>query len=318
MIFNESSILESMLFLEISTKINICSTIIITIIGLIGHFLTLFVYSQKRFRLNSSNIYLFCLAINDSLFLIIHFFEDTIRSIKLNYTFSASFNLFINRINIVDNSSIICWISNYLRYTLRLISTFLIITITLQRLYVVYNPLQHKYKSKKSAWLFTFIIILISLVFNSWAIFLFKMNTYVETNIQYCDLDRNWTKFYFYLSLFYTFLAILLPIIVVFTCNFLIIHKLTKKEKERKQLTSTQTTSVTTTTVSYNKKNNKILLLLNNAAVNPNVSSIIQINKNRMKVIKSINKTKKMKKTLLLVSFSYAIFNLPYLITWYK
>lgn len=312
MVFNESSISESMLFLEISTKINICFTIIITIIGLIGHFLTLFVYSQKRFRLNSNNIFLFCLAINDSLFLIIHFFEDTIRSIKLNYTFSAKFNLFINRINIVDNSSIICWTSNYLRYTLRLISTFLIITITLQRLYVVYNPLQTKCKSKKSAWFITFIIIIISLVFNSWAIFLFKMNTYVETNIQYCDLDRNWTTFYFYLNFFYTFLAILLPIIVVFTCNFLIIHKLTEKEKERKHLTSTQTTS---TTVSYNKKNNKILLL-NTAAMNPNVSSIIQMDKNRIKVVMSINKTKKMKKILLLVSFSYAIFNLPYLITW--
>ena len=98
----------------------------------------------------------------------------------------------------------------------------------------------------------------------------------------------------------------------MFTCNFLIILKLTKKEEERKHLTSTQTTS---TTVSYNKKNNKILLL-NTAATNPNVSSIIQMDKNRIKVVMSINKTKKMKKILLLVSFSYAIFNLPYLITW--
>ena len=66
-------------------KINIFLTFFIVIIGLCGHFLTILVYSKKRFRLNSSQIFLLCLAINDSLFLIVHFFEDTNRSIHEAY-----------------------------------------------------------------------------------------------------------------------------------------------------------------------------------------------------------------------------------------
>lgn len=40
--------------------------------GLIGHFLTVLVYSKKKWRKNSGNIYILCLAFFDSLFLITH------------------------------------------------------------------------------------------------------------------------------------------------------------------------------------------------------------------------------------------------------
>ena len=54
-------------------QVNSILTIIIIIFGLIGHSLTIFVYSQNRFRRNSSNIYFLCLALNDSAYLIVHF-----------------------------------------------------------------------------------------------------------------------------------------------------------------------------------------------------------------------------------------------------
>ncbi len=56
-------------------KINIFCTIFITILGLIGNSLTMSVYINKRFRINSSCVYLLCMAFSDGLFLIIHFFE---------------------------------------------------------------------------------------------------------------------------------------------------------------------------------------------------------------------------------------------------
>ena len=58
--------------LERTVKINIFTSTFILLIGLIGHSLTIFLYSQKRFLLNSSNVYLLCLAIIDSLFLMVH------------------------------------------------------------------------------------------------------------------------------------------------------------------------------------------------------------------------------------------------------
>ena len=56
-------------------KINIFCTIFITLLGLIGNSLTMSVYLNKRFRINSSCVFLLCMAFSDGLFLILHFFE---------------------------------------------------------------------------------------------------------------------------------------------------------------------------------------------------------------------------------------------------
>ena len=61
--------------LEYSNKTNIFLTLIVTAIGLTGNCLTIFVFGQAKYRTNPSHVYLLCLAVNDSLFLIIHFFE---------------------------------------------------------------------------------------------------------------------------------------------------------------------------------------------------------------------------------------------------
>ena len=61
-----------------SRKINIFFTILIIIIGLVGNIMTVSVFMQKRFRINSSCVYLLCMAISDGLFLIIHFFPHKI------------------------------------------------------------------------------------------------------------------------------------------------------------------------------------------------------------------------------------------------
>ena len=53
--------------LLISRNINIYATLIVILIGFIGHLLTICVFGQRRFRIKTASVYLFCLAINDSL-----------------------------------------------------------------------------------------------------------------------------------------------------------------------------------------------------------------------------------------------------------
>ena len=81
---NESESNEEILLanyiLNVTTKFNVYFSLIVIMIGLCGNFITIFVFSQKKFRKNSSNVYLLALAIIDILFLITHFFEDTIRT----------------------------------------------------------------------------------------------------------------------------------------------------------------------------------------------------------------------------------------------
>jgi hypothetical protein len=55
-------------------------TVIISVAGLIGNSLGVYVFMQRRYRKHSSKIYLLVLCISDSLFLLTHFFEDTLRT----------------------------------------------------------------------------------------------------------------------------------------------------------------------------------------------------------------------------------------------
>ena len=120
-----------MKFLEISMILNIFFTIVFIFIGLCGNFITLLVYSQSKNRVNSSNIFISCLAIFESAFLILHFFEDTIRTIRntkrlLQEKISIDLDNYdlIEKLNIIDNNYLMCSISNYLRYTIRFIQAY--------------------------------------------------------------------------------------------------------------------------------------------------------------------------------------------------
>ena len=110
--------------LEQTRKINVFTSLIIIAFGLIGHFLTIYLFIQKKYRTNSSNVYMLCLAIFDGLFLILHLFEDIIRTYLDIYdpirSSSSSSSLttsnlikFLRLINITDNIDLTCKIINY-------------------------------------------------------------------------------------------------------------------------------------------------------------------------------------------------------------
>ena len=106
--------------IEMLKKINIFSTIVIVILGLIGHFITVNVYARKHNRTNAITVYLLCLAVNDSLFLIVHFFEDTLRTLNnfSLYTKSEQTDLYTKIISVLrfaDKFNPPCQIINYLR-----------------------------------------------------------------------------------------------------------------------------------------------------------------------------------------------------------
>jgi len=118
---------DHMKFLEISMKLNIFFTIVFILIGLCGNFITLLVYGQSKNRVNASNIFISCLAIFESVFLILHFFEDTIRTIRnTKRLFQNNIDNYdlIEKLNIIDNNYLMCSISNYLRYTIRFIQSY--------------------------------------------------------------------------------------------------------------------------------------------------------------------------------------------------
>ena len=206
----------SLYFIELTRKINLFATLIIIAIGLIGNCLIIFVFSQNRFRINSSNVYLLCLAIIDNLFLIVHLFEDSIREYQEIFSFteynSVSFNKFVNYLNITDGFILTCYLITFMRYFLRLTSAYIIVAFTIQRLILIYSPLSNKFKSKKSAWLVISGIILISFLLNIWVPFVFRLQSN-EDDKQRCVLIKSWQNEYFIITIVYTSLIMLIPIL---------------------------------------------------------------------------------------------------------
>jgi len=271
------------------SQIYLILTIIIIIFGLIGHSLTIFVYSQNRFRRNSSNIYFLCLALNDSAYLIVHFLIQ----------FSS----------LIDTFEMTCRLINYLNNVLRFTSAYILVAFTLQRLFIVYSPLSNKFKSKKSAWKTVAFIYIISLLSNSWILFIFELEKDNKNNY-FCNIKHNYESIYFRLTIAYICSIMFIPIIVIFTSNSFLIVGICRSKLNN---------------------NNRIILSNNNRLAAEHSKPIMPNNKKKAfvkpyfltmnqlinRVATKANNTRRLTKILILISFSYALLNLPYCISWF-
>lgn len=262
--FNNSFlILDSLQFLssnkliEVVRKVNVIGSFLVILLGFVGHSLIIFVFSQKRFRTNSSNVFLLCLAINDAIFLILHLFQETVRSYKEVFINDKNnqllFHRFISMLDITEKHDLGCLIVNYFRDVLRFVSSYSLVAFTLQRVCIVCSPLSRRYKSKKSAWLTVLAILIISLMINIWAPFFFEVTN--ETQTVFCDVKQNWSKEYFEITAIYVFIVTFIPIVLIFSSNSLIIYKLfLSKVKSRETLNKNKISSL----MSIKKHNNSI------------------------------------------------------------
>ena len=166
-------------FIEVTRKINIYLTISIIIIGLIGNVLGIIVFLQKKIRSKPTSIYLLCLIVSDSFYLVMHFFEDTLKAFIEHYIHETDYiheicsvnllnykhdfhetninepnnrsnqNWFIS-MNIIDRSNFFCRSINFARYYFRFTSAYIIVAFTIQRMLVLKNPFHNKkFESKK-------------------------------------------------------------------------------------------------------------------------------------------------------------------------
>lgn len=290
--------------LENTRKINLYSAISLIVIGLIGHFLTIFVLAQKRFRRNSSSVYLLCLAVIDALFLIIHFFEDTLKTYIELYV--PETNELIESINLIDKNNLSCRLINYIQYTLAFISTYTIVAFTIQRVFLVYSPFSNSFKSTNSAWLTFALITLVSLFVNLWVIFLFEIDT-IQAN--HCDIKKEYVEYYFQISILYNCIKMLMPIIIIFICNLIIVSNLVKPETRCEYIRKNRRCG--TRTVS------QMFYLQAKAPTRKMKPHYVNMNQLINRVAVKANNSKKLTKLLVLISCSYAFLNLPYLINWY-
>ena len=186
-----------------------------------------------------------------------------------------------------------------------MISVYLIISLTIQRLLVVYKPLNEKNKRKSTAWKSVTFVVLISFFLNLWTFSFFKLNE--SEGFIYCDMIKDSVLSYFYINILYSIILIILPIIIIVVLNFLIVYKLIKTNKKRKIITNSQSRRTNTSINQVNRVDRS----------NYTANRLLPLNINNSKnLIKKKNKPVDSKIALILVSISYVTLNLPYLIMW--
>jgi hypothetical protein len=182
-----------------------------------------------------------------------------------------------------------------------MISAYLIIALSIQRLLIVYKPLNEKNKRKSSAWKSVILVIFISFFLNLWPFLLFKLNE-SEDNF-YCDIADDLKLINYYINILYSVFVMIIPIIILFLLNILIIYKLTKTNENREIITNSK---FVTSIIQIKKVDNphSDIIRCETLLVNNN---LLDCKKKR--------KPTNTKIMLILVLISNALLNLPYLIT---
>ena len=311
-------------FLVVSRKANICATLSFILFGLIGNILLISVFLNRKFRINSSNVYLLSLAVNNTLFLVIHL-EETFKSfvdvfgdfgqddVTTRYYYDYFYKLAL-KLNLTDNFSVACRSFNFLRYVLRFNSSYIILAFTFQRLSLLIFPsTEKKLNSKIIAWKTVITIAIVSLLFNSWVLILFKTQT--QNDVKHCDVDMTWKDEYYILTLVYTLLIIVAPIFAITISLLFICVKIFSK----KPLTSLfRKQSVVRFNFRSKKKNSNEPETFHEPLVQEKKlklkSYFMDVNKVINRISNKTNNSIKITKVLVLIATLYAAFNIPYLI----
>ena len=144
----------------------------------------------------------------------------------------------------------------------RFTSGYLVVGFIAQRYFIVSMPLKTVLKSKKITWLIISIVIFISMVVNSWVLFLFELNQ--SDNKSTCGLVSTLENRYINVNIAYAFIIMAIPTIIIFTFNFLIIsHTAKKKSFQINQCLNNQENKRTVNKMKLTKQRNYLYVAFN-------------------------------------------------------
>ena len=184
------------------------------ILGLIGNFLSIIIFSRKALRSRSCSMYFLALSMSDSCVLIGYTFENL-----LYHGFS---------IQLLSNA-FMCKSVIFLIYASTDISNYLLALAAIDRCVLVsFRQAQYRFCRKFIAKiLITFVVVLFSLI-NSHFLYGFR----IDASGSCLPLPKNYINFYVhhYDSYIDIIKTVLIPFFIIFICNIFIIVRLLRKQ----------------------------------------------------------------------------------------
>ncbi len=210
---------------------------------------------------------------------------------------------------------------NYLRFTLRFNSVYIIVAFTIQKLYNTYRPFSTSFKTKNSAWNTIKLLLFISFILNTWTLLFFKIESN-EYQKKICDIAYQFKKIYYKVNITNIIIVMFLPMITVLISNILIFVKL-KRDQNKKNLRIISTNNAHTLE-SFNLVNMYKCSLSNLPKLNQDSNKKASLSYltfaqiiNEKKIRKNKSLFKPTTKMLMLISFFFLLFTAPYVFAWY-
>ncbi|CAF1641837.1 unnamed protein product, partial [Adineta ricciae] len=182
--------------------------------------------------------------------------------------------------------------STYLRHTLRFAAHWIVVAFTLERLIVVYFPLQTSVLcNPRSARRICLFILIISFLLPFYSFLMSNVNSDEKNELSECDIMNEYKAIYFYLTIIYGNLTLTFPILIVSIVNILTVRQLLRAGRLRKKQQQQQQLSQTKKVDSAN--NEYVNMIMKNQLENDKVTWM-----------------------LVVISITFGILNFPYFILW--
>ncbi|UJR22267.1 hypothetical protein I4U23_025328 [Adineta vaga] len=267
---------------------NVCSifrfysSIILVIVGMIGSLLSIKVFSSTKIRRNSSNEYLITMSFIVALLLFNYFCDEVLRALVHDFNVDLPLNL-------IDLSGPLCKCSTYFRHTLRFAAHWIVVAFTLERLIVVYFPLQTSVLcNPRSARRICFVIVILSFLLPFYSFIMSDVIVNENRQLPECDIMKRFNRIYFYLTIVYGNLTLTFPICIVCIVNVLTVRQLLRAGRLRKkQQQLRQTKKIDSANKEY------VNMIVKNQLENDKVTWM-----------------------LVVISITFGVLNFPYFILW--
>ena len=187
----------------------------------------------------------------------------------------------------------------------------------MHRAYIVYNPLSFKFKSKKTAWYTVAALVCLSMIGNIWIMFFLENDGVVQqqADMKYCGVKNSLNHIYYHMTFVYACLVMLMPMLIIFVSNSLIVAKLMSKKKHKLVTNVSKEKKVKAKKNIKPKTNEREAKssIISNYKIKPYYMTLNQV---IIKVNENADCSKKITKTLVLISLTNALLNLPYFVLW--
>lgn len=219
-------VVEKTAMLNVGEKIHAYSTPVIFAMGILGNSISLKIFLSKNFRRQAGGVYLASLSCADIFALVFFVMTQWLKRVWPIFTDS--------RVTPVVDTDGLCQVILYLSYTSRFLSSWLVVTFTVERYIGVCHPFKRlEWCTTKTARRGIVVLTLISLVFNSFKPALSGVYM-LDGELTKCTGNPDYHYVSFILDSVYAVSITLVPFVVILLLNVMIIRALVKLKKRQK------------------------------------------------------------------------------------